>query len=373
MVQSPNKVRVDLSALEHNLGEVRRLLHSGAKVMGVVKSDAYGHGLVPVSRVLAEKGVDCLGVAHLAEALELRGSGIGTPVVILCGVQSREEAARAVEEGFSAVLYNLDAAELLASEGQKRGKGVRVHVKVDTGMGRLGVPHEEVGPFLKRLRDYEGFIVEGLTSHLSSADEESSDYTAEQIARFRKAVAAGQVLGLDLPLNSLSNSAGVMKHPDAHFQMVRPGIMLYGGLPSPDFPSPASIRPVMGLEGKILQTREMPEGTPISYGRTHYTKGASRVAVLSVGYGDGLPRSLSNRGKVLIRGKRCDIIGRVCMNMVICDVTDLRGVSAGEEAVFLGTQGEETITGDEMARWAGTIAYEVFCSVGQRCCREYLP
>jgi alanine racemase len=372
VVGPPNRVRIDLSSLAHNLNEVRRLLSPGTKVMGVVKSDAYGHGLLPVSSALEKRGIDCLGVAHLTEALELRKNGIRSPVAVLCGIRTREDAAEVVEENLTPVLYDPETAEVLASECLRRGKDLKVHVKVDTGMGRLGVHHGDVGPFLRRMMEFRTLLVEGLTSHLSSVDEAAPEFTKLQIERFKRAVATGRVMGLELPLNNLANSGGVMRYRESHFDMVRPGIMLYGGLPSPEFPRSASLRPVMAFLGKILQIREFPGDTPVGYGRAHITKGPRRVAVLSAGYGDGLPRSLCNAGKVLIGGERCDILGRICMNMVVADVTALGTPTPGEEVVFLGTQGKETITGDDMARWGGTISYEIFCSIGRSHSREYL-
>jgi alanine racemase len=179
-------------------------------------------------------------------------------------------------------------------------------------------------------------------------------------------------MGLDLPLNNLANSAGLMRFKDTHFDMVRPGIMLYGGLPSPDFTPPVPLQPVMRFSGEVIQVRDFPDHTPVSYGRTYYTQGPRRIAVLSAGYGEGLPRTLSNRGRVLVRGKKVPITGRVCMNMTMVDVTGLREVRAGDEAVFLGTQAGERITADDLASWAGTISYDILCSAGQRNPKEYV-
>jgi alanine racemase len=214
--------------------------------------------------------------------------------------------------------------------------------------------------------------LEALTSHLSSADERAGNFTEIQIKHFMKAIEAGRSMGLALPFNSLANSAGVMWHQQTHFEMVRPGIMLYGGLPSPDFISPVTLKTAMHFKGQVLQVRDLPDHTPISYGRTYYTEGPRRIAILSAGYGDGLPRSMSNRGNVLVRGKRVPIVGTICMNLSLCDITGLEDVKPGDEAVFLGSQGDEIITGDDIARWSGTVSYEVFCSIGHRNKKEYL-
>ena len=372
MIRPPNSVIIDLSALEHNLNQVKKLVNPNTRIMGIVKSDAYGHGLFPVSRFLEKNGVDYLGVAHLYEALELRREGIGLPIVVLCGIRTREEAKEVVSKDLTPVLFDLAMVEALAEESSKRGKRINVQLKVDTGMGRLGIPHLEVGSFLKNVMKYERLYLEGLSSHLSSADDPGKGFTEIQIENFKKAIEIGHALGLELPLNNLANSAGIMAQKDSHFNVVRPGIMLYGGLPSPGFCSPLPLKPVMHFKGQVIQIRDLPDNTPVSYGRTYYTKGTQRIAVLSAGYGDGLPRSMSNKGEVLVGGKKMDIIGTVCMNMIVCDVTGLNDIMPGNEVVFFGTQGEKIITGDDVAGWAETITYEIFCSIGEGKGKEYM-
>lgn len=372
MIRSPNSVIIDLSALENNLSQVKTLVNPKTRIMGIVKSDAYGHGLLKVSKILEKNGIDYLGVAHLYEALELRRNGSRLPIVILCGIRTREEAKEVVDKDLTPVLFDLAMVEALAEESAKRGKRINVQLKVDTGMGRLGIPHLEVGPFIRDIMKYKELYLEGLSSHLSSADDPTSNFTEIQIENLKKAIEIGHGMGLELPLNNLANSAGLMAHKDSHFNVVRPGIMLYGGLPSPGFRSPLPLKPVMNFKGQIIQVRDLPANTPVSYGRTYYTKGAQRIAVLSAGYGDGLPRSMSNKGKVLVGGIKREVIGRVCMNMIMCDVTGVKDIMPGNEVVFLGTQGEETITGDNMASWAETISYEIFCSIGEGNTKEYI-
>jgi alanine racemase len=263
-------------------------------------------------------------------------------------------------------------AETLARESEKQGKRTSAYVKVDTGMGRLGISQEEILPFINRIAALGGLDLEALTSHLSSADECVSPFTECQAETFKKVIEDVRSLGLRLPSNSLANSAGIMGHRQAHFDMVRPGIILYGGLPSPEFKSPVALKTVMHFKGRVLQIRKLPDRTPVSYGRTYYTEGPRRLAVLSAGYGDGLPRSMSNKGVVLIKGKRTPIVGRLCMNLTICDITGIDDIRPGDEAVFLGSQGDEIITGDDLARWADTISYEVFCSIGRAHRKEYI-
>ena len=372
MIHSPNSIVIDLSALEHNLNQVKKLLDPETKIMGIVKSDAFGHGMIPVSKALESSGVAYLGVAHLSEAVELRHHGLTLPVVILGGIRTRREAKEVVEQDLTPVLFDLQMAKVLEEESAKKGKRTHVQLKVDTGMGRLGISLSELQPFMEAIVQYQGLHVEALVSHLSSADDSTSNFTDIQIGNFNRAIDMGRRMGLKLPLNNLASSAAVVAHQEAHFGLVRPGIMLYGGLPLPEFLSPSPLKPVMHFKGEVIQIRDLPDNTPVSYGRTYYTKGVQRIAVLSAGYGDGLPRSISNRGKVLIQGQRVDIVGRVCMNMIMCNVTGLRDIVPGSEVVFLGTQAGGTITGDDMARWAESIPNEIFCSLGVGHQKEYV-
>ncbi len=372
MTPYPNRITIDLSALEHNLNQVKRLIDPGTRIMGIVKSDAYGHGLLRVSRFLERKNIYALGVAHLHEALQLRLNGIKVPIVILCGIRSREDSEEVVEKAFQPVVYDLSSAELLSQEAVRKGKKVNIHLKIDTGMGRLGIPYKEAGPFMEKVIGLPGLNIEALMSHLSSADEENSDFTDTQIANFKHAIDIGRSMGIDPHLNSLANSAGIMAHKESHFKMVRPGIMLYGGLPSPGFKTPLSLRPVMGLKGRILQTRNLPDSTPVSYGRRYFTQGPMKIAVVSAGYGNGLPRNLSNKGTALIKGRRTPMVGMMCMNMLICDITGMDDVMPGDEAVLLGHQGDQVITADDIAGLCDTISYEIFLSIGTKGYREYV-
>jgi alanine racemase len=372
MIASPNSVIIDLSALAANLRQVKNLVGRDTRIMGVVKSDAYGHGLLEVGRALERNGIDCLGVAYLHEALTLREGGIRLPIAILCGIRTREESCQVLEKGLTPVLFDLSAAEILSQECRIRGGKARVHLKVDTGMGRLGIADTDIGQFLRKVISFKNLEIEALTTHLATADEADTRFTEEQIERFKTAISAGRSLGLDLPLNNMANSAGVMRHKRTHLDMVRPGIILYGGLPSPGFVGEASLAPVMHLRAEVVQVRDLPDKTPVSYGRTYHTEGSRRVAVLSAGYADGLPRALSNRGKVLVGGQKADIVGTVCMNLTVCDITGHKYVKSGDEAVFLGSQGKECITGDDIARYAGTISYEIFCAIGGKNIRTYM-
>ncbi len=371
MTLCPNKVIIDLPAIVHNLGQVRKLVGPGVKIMGVVKSDAYGHGLIPVSTVLVDNNIDCLGVAHVFEAIELRQAQFKLPIVVLCGVSTAEECQYVVEYDLRPVLFDYFTLELLAQQAQSAEHCISFFLKVDTGMGRLGIPYDKVEAFVKKAMAFKSLKLVGLISHLSSADEKDSKFSQLQIERFQQAIKAVNSMGINLELNSMANSAGIMKYKQSHFDMVRPGIMLYGGRPSPGFIPPVALRPAMEFRAKVLQVRKLPDKTPVSYGRTHYTEGERTVAILSAGYGNGIPRSVSNRGNVLIDEEMMPIVGRVCMNLTICDITQKGNIRPGQEVIFLGRQGSKTISGDNIAGWSDSISYEIFCSIGQQNRREY--
>ncbi len=366
---NPNRVKIDLSALVHNFNAVRELIGPGTGIMGVVKSDAYGHGLLPVAHALERAGANCLAVAYMDEAMSLIEAGIELPIVVLCGLLP-EHVLPAVETGLVPVIFDLDMAMHLDVEGRRQNRTVHVFLKVDTGMGRLGISCDRISDFLKTLVSLRNIRVQGILSHLSSADDSVRTYTEKQLVTFRRFLCIAHSLGLDFHSNSLANSAGIMTDHNLYFDMVRPGIMLYGGLPSPDFNAPVFLMQVMSFYGRVLQVRDVPAGTPISYGATYVTRKKSRIAILSAGYGDGLPRSMSGHGYVLIRGCRVPLIGRICMNTCICDVTDTE-VRSGDRVVFMGSLGRESITADDIARWAKTVSYEIFCSIGQKNNREY--
>ncbi len=371
-MDAPNQIIIDLSALATNYAQIKSLTGNQTRVMGVVKSDAYGHGLLSVSRLLEKKGIDFLGTAFVYEAFQLRQNSIKTPIVILSGIQNQEDARAVVEHNLTPVIYDLASAELLEAEAARQGKKVSVQIKVDTGMGRLGIAHEDVVDFLSKMIKLDHLSIKALTSHLSSADDCEDGFTTAQIKRFQKSVSAAREMGLSLSDNSLANSAGLLSRKDAFFQVARPGIAIYGGLPGPGFIAPLSLRPVMQFKGKILQTRELPGQTPVSYGRTFCTSGTCKMAVISAGYADGLFRSLSNRGKVLIHGQKVPIVGTICMNLTIADISQVKDVKKGDEAVFLGTQLGQTITCDDMAESAQTISYEVLCALGLGKKKEYV-
>jgi alanine racemase len=364
------KVEIDLLGLRRNYRSIKALVGQ-VEVMGVVKSDAYGHGLLPVSRALEEEKIGWLGVFHWREALELRQGGIRARICVLGGIQGREEAKKVVELELNPILVDLESAQTMHEEARRWGKVVECFLKVDTGMGRLGMFPDEIYELMAAMRGFRNLRPLGLVSHLSSADEDDPSFTLEQIRLFRRAIKAGQEMGLGLPLNHIANTAGALRFKESHFQMVRVGIFLYGALPRHGLRSVLLPEPLMTLRGEVVQVRYLPPNMPVSYCRTYYTSCPTKVAVVSVGYADGIPRSLSNRGYCLIKGRRAPIIGDVCMNLTICNIEGIPDVERGDEVIFLGSQGQDEIRAEELASWAGTIPYEVFCSIGSRNQRVY--
>jgi alanine racemase len=357
-------VEIDLAALRHNFREASRRLDERTFVVGVVKSDAYGHGMVPVSRELVACGAGFLAVSKYWEARELRESGIRVPILVLLGLESGD-VEEALQQDIRPVLFRSDHARMIHSAAMHAGRRARVHVKVDTGMGRLGVPMDDVPAFLDEIAGLEGLDVEGVISHFAVADESDKSYSGEQLECFRSVLQAFHQRGLDIRYAHISNSAGLLDLPHAHFQLVRPGIMLYGSQPSSELLRPADLKPVMTFRSRILQLKSMRPGCSVGYGRTFVTSAPTQLATIPVGYDDGYSRLLSNRGVVLIRGMRARVVGRVSMNMITVDVTHIPGVSQDDEVVLLGCQGDDRITAEELADLCHTISYEVYCNLGK--------
>lgn len=364
----PTRAEIDLDAIAHNLA-VLRAMAAPAKVLAVVKADAYGHGVVPVATRLEEDGVDGFGVALAEEGLELREAGIRAPIVVLNGVYGGAHAD-VLEAGLAPVVYDLGQIE--AFDRAAPDRPYRVHVKIDTGMSRLGVPMRELEHFLDGLSRHPRCIVAGLMTHLSSADTDAAE-TSAQIERFDDAIARVRARGHRPDLVHAANTAATLAHPRSRYDMVRPGGALYGI--SFDLPEGRDLRPALRLRSEIIALRELEEGETVGYDRTFRCRRRTRVATVPMGYGDGLLRELSNRGTMLVRATRCPILGRVSMDLTMIDVTDVEGVVLGDEVVILGAQrhGERAarIDADEIAKLAGTIAYDVMTSVSRRVPRSY--
>jgi alanine racemase len=370
MITTMVDLAIDLTALEHNYRQLRQLCDPQVKMLAVVKADAYGHGLLPVARRLVEAGADYLGVGSLEEGLMLRRAGITVPVLLLLGILPAE-AACAVSYNLEVALFRLDVAQALAAAASHQGKKAAVHLKVDTGMGRLGLLSSEVLPFLAGLKTLRHLKVVGLISHLAVADQEDKTYTHKQLQEFTELLATARSEGWPLPLSHITNSAALWELPAAHLGLVRPGLMLYGSPPAPDRPPPVALKPVMSLAARVLQVKHLPPGSSISYGCTYTTPDWCDLAVLPVGYSNGYSRQNSNRGQVLLHGRRAPIRGRVCMNLTMVDVTGFPEVKAGDRAVLLGPDRDDRLPAEELAGWAQTINYEIYCALGTANIRRY--
>jgi len=362
---------IDLDALEHNFKALKAMLPKGCKLLAPVKSNAYGHGAVPVSRRLEALGCDMLAVACAAEGVELRQAGISLPILCL-GSTPAELVPLLLEHDITQTVGDPDAALRLSRAAAETGKRLSVHIKLDTGMSRLGFfwgigGNDAVLRSLCAVFELPGLTVTGMFTHFADADG-SEDYTMEQFTRFLDARDALAEQGHTVPTLHCAASAAAILYPCTHLDMVRPGIALYGYYPDASLEGlvEGGLRPVMTVKSRIAAVRPLPKGTCVSYGRTAVLARDSLVAVVPMGYGDGYPRALSNRGHIRIRGTLCPILGRVCMDMCMVDVTDLEGLQAGEEAVIY--DGELAL---KNAALTDTIVYELLCDISPRVPRVY--
>ena len=360
----PTVARISLSALTHNFEEVKRRA-GGRKVLAVVKARAYGHGLVPVSRHVLGRGAHMLGVALVEEGRELREAGIDAPVLVM-GPVFPEQADAVAAWRLTPALSNSSVARALADAARKRDLTLAVHVKIDTGMSRTGVSPEAAPDLIRELMALEGIVVEGLMTHFADADLRDKAFAAQQMGRFEALLGVLADRGIAIPLRHAANSAAILDYQRALFTMVRPGLMLYGYDPVEGNASGADLQPVLSLLTRIFLLKKLPAGTPISYGRTFVTRRESLIATIPIGYADGYSRGLSNCGEALVRGVRVPVAGRVCMDMTMLDVTDVPGISEGDEVVLIGSSGSERITAADLAAKTGTIPYEVLCGISAR-------
>lgn len=356
---------IDLSALRHNFESISRITGK-VPVISVVKADAYGHGATEVSGRLVDAGASCLAVAFTGEARKLREAGIKAPILVLFDTFDTEDYFR---HDLVPVLHDLRTAAAFSKEALRRGTMISAHVKVDTGMGRIGFSPQSAVSDIGKMAAMGGIEVEGLMSHFSEADLTDKTFAGLQIEMFRKVRReVSERLGRPV-MAHIANSAAIISIKEAFFDAVRPGLILYGYSP---FNDDRGLRPVMKVRTRILVVRDLPAGTPVSYGRTFVTKRRSRIAAVPVGYADGYSRLFSNNSEMLVRGRRVPVAGRVCMDLTMIDVTDVDGVSDGDEVVILGRQGADAITAVELSSRINTIPYDILTSFGSRARREYI-
>lgn len=364
---------IDLDALEYNIRQIRGLLKPDCKLLSVVKADAYGHGQHYAARSIDRSGADWFGVSNLEEALLLRESGIEKPVLIF-GITPVEHAAILKRENLTQTIVSPEYAAELSQAAARLGETLDVHIKLDTGMGRAGLLCGEV-PDLNSVAAVcrmQSLHASGIYTHFSSTDDpspESESYTRLQFARFCSALVGLEKAGIRFELAHCCNSGGVLRYPEMHLDMVRPGLIQFGLYPD-DF-RPVALKSAMQLRSAVSLVKDIPAGSAVSYGRTFVAERPMTIAIVSIGYADGYCRSLSGRGCMLVRGQKAPIVGRVCMDLTVLDVTGIDGVREGDIATVFGCDGEANLPAEAVAELAGTIHYEVICKVGRRVPRGY--
>lgn len=369
VIQRPSRITVDLDALSQNLRAIRA--HVGVPVMGIVKANAYGHGLVAVARHLEAQGVEQLGVAFVEEGIALRKAGIARPILVLGGIFG-PQVAQFIQHELEITVSSLDKLRQVEAAAEALGRKATIHLKIDTGMERIGVHSYSCGPFIEAAAASRWCELKGIYSHLACADDPASPMTASQVERFAEACAHFRRIGAPMPLRHLANSGGVLHFPETWLDMVRPGIVLYGVLPDPASRPTIDVRPALSLASQVVYFKVVRAGSTVSYGATWAATRDTRVVTVPIGYGDGFPRSLSSRGHALLRGRRRPIVGRICMDQFMLDLGPDGTAYNEDEVVLIGTQAGDTIRTEDVARLAGTIPYEILTGLNERIPRAYV-
>lgn len=363
---------INLDALEHNIAEIRRLIGSDRKLCCVIKANAYGHGAVALAEFLEKQGVDYFAVACMDEALELRHCGIASPLLIL-GETWKDQYEDAVRENVTLTIFSYEDAKVLSETACASGRTAKIHIKLDTGMSRIGLNVSEASAdTIAQISKLPGIELEGLFTHFACADMDGRRQTEIQISRYRQMEQWLEDRGVMIPVKHCANSAGIMEYKDVHMDMVRAGIIIYGLYPSDEISHETiDLEPVMSLKSHVTFVKTIPKGTPVSYGGTFVAEKDMRIATIPVGYADGYFRSLSNKGRVLIRGEYAPICGRVCMDQFMVDVTDISGVMPGDEVTLVGADGDRYLSVEAVSEPAGSFNYEFVCEVSRRVPRVY--
>ena len=367
------QANVNLEAIRNNLLEVKKKIGDWTKLMVIIKADAYGHGAVGLAKSIGDgSGVDYYGVAIIEEAVELRRAGINKPILVL-GYTPREQYQLVVAYDVAQTIFQYEMAEALSEEAKRQGKTAKIHIKLDTGMSRIGFADtKESVSEIKRIAALPNIEIEGLFSHFARADETDRTPTEEQLKRYIAFYSLLEQKNIMIPIRHIANSAGIIEFPKAYFNMVRCGIATYGIYPSDMVNKDAmNLIPAMELKTHVVYVKELEEGVGISYGATYITRRKTKVATIPVGYADGYSRNLSNVGKVIIHGQYAPIIGRICMDQFMVDVSDIAEVKQGDIVTLLGRDKEAYISVEELAQWSHSFAYELVCTIGKRIPRVY--
>lgn len=367
----PAWVEVNLVQLQRNVAQIRSRLPEGTGFMAVVKADAYGHGAVPCAEAALAAGADMLGVAIIEEGVQLRTAGVPSPIALLYP-ESPERAMEFLRWNLVATVADLNFARALHKAAEKEGRPVGVYLKVDTGLGRYGLLPAELPGFLRELRSFPLLRIAGMLSHFATAGDLDREYARQQLESFKALLGTLKSEGESLEAVSITNSGAFLEWPESYFSTVRLGILMYGLYPTRFSAPSVPVEPIAQLKTRILSLRDLPAGSSISYGRTFRTERPTRVATLPIGFADGYPKALSNTGDVLVRGLRARVLGQVCMDAMMVDVTDIKDASAGDEVVVFGRQGQAAIPVSELAERAGTSVYEILCRLGPRLPRFYI-
>lgn len=363
---------ISKKALLHNLQEIKKRLAPGVRLLAVVKADAYGHGMKEIARLIGQE-VDFFAVATVEEALELAGGGVPKPVLVL-GYTAPVQYQEVISAGIRPTIYNLEDAKHFQEAAKKSGRRAPVHIAIDTGMTRIGFGIEEKdADAIEEIYRMPNIEVEGIFSHFSCSDQEDKAYCYFQIDNFSKMLGMLKERQVEIPIRHLANSAGIMEFDDYRYDMVRAGIVLYGIYPSEDVQkNRMDLVPVLSWKTHVIRVREVGAGVSVSYGATYTTTKPTRIATLSVGYADGYPRALSSRGHVLLHGKYAPIIGRICMDQMMVDVTDIPETAVGDIVTLVGKDHEKSISIEEVADPAGRFNYEMLCGISPRVQRVYM-
>lgn len=365
---------VNLDSIAHNAKEIRRITNKKTEIMGVVKADAYGHGVFEVAKTLLECGFTRLAVSMLDEAIQLRKSGITVPILIL-SYTDPIRAEEIIEHNVTQTVFSHDLAKALSDAADKLKRDVKIHIKIDTGMTRVGfMPGYSAVKNVVEISKLPRIVIEGLYTHFASADEKNREYTYMQFERFMSICAELRRIGVDIPVKHVANSAAIIEYPEMHLDMVRPGIIIFGMYPSTEIDkTKIDIIPAMSLKANIILVKDVEKNTSISYGRTFTTDRISKIATIPIGYADGYSRVLTGKGTVLVNGRETPIVGSICMDQCMIDITDINGdINVGDEVILIGKQGESSITAEDIANKIGTINYEIVCVIGRRIPRVYI-
>jgi alanine racemase len=367
----PAYLEIDLKALAANVRNIKRRSGKKVELLVVVKADGYGHGSYEVSKVALKNGAGSLGVAFLEEAIELRENGIKAPILIL-SPEFYDREKELIAYDLQPAIADLDFVKNLNREAKKQNKIAEVYLKIDTGMRRYGIEPSSALDFVRVVQKLKNIRLKGVLSQFSTTEDTDKDFAEKQLYLFKKAVKQLEELNGDRLVRSIANSGAFLKLPQSYFDQVRVGILMYGIYPSPKMVKRVEVNPVMSLKSRIVQIEEVQKGESVGYGRTFITKRRTKIGTVPLGYADGYPWQLSNRGKVLVKERRVPIIGRVCMDAFMVDLTELPDVKIGEEVVLLGKQGKEKIEAHQIAGWANSFSYEIISRMGKRLPRVYL-